>query len=443
MQRPAAPDLSARLADVTLHDEHRLRRRIDRARRDRDPQAYVRVAEEVERAEARLARRRASVPAVSYPPELPVSARREDLLARSPSTRSSSSRGRPARARRPSCRSCASSSGAGIRGTIAHTQPRRLAARTVAQRIADELRVPLGEAVGYSVRFASQAREETLLRLMTDGLLLAEIQQDRDLRRYDTIIIDEAHERSLNIDFLLGYLHGLLPRRPDLKLLITSATIDPGQFARHFGDAPVVEVSGRTYPVEVRYRAQSRPRDDDEDDGEAEDAGRRGLADDPVEAIGDAVDELCTRGPTATSSSSSPASARSATRPTTWRPARARGRDPAALRAPVHARAAAGLPGPPRPARRAGHERRRDRRSPCPGSATSSTRAPRGSRATRAAEGPAPADRADLAGVRRPAQGPLRAHRERHLRPAVSRGRLPGPARASPTRRSCARASPR
>ena len=137
---------------------------------------------------------------------------------------------------------------------IAHTQPRRLAARTVAERIADELGVQLGEAVGYAVRFTDRSRADTLVRLMTDGLLLAEIRRDRLLRRYDTIIVDEAHERSLNIDFLLGYLARILPRRPDLKLIITSATIDPQRFSRHFGDAPVVEVSGRTYPVEVRYR---------------------------------------------------------------------------------------------------------------------------------------------------------------------------------------------
>ncbi len=144
--------------------------------------------------------------------------------------------------------------GRGIRGAIGHTQPRRLAARTVAERIAEELDVPLGGAVGYSVRFTDQAGDDTLVRLMTDGILLAEIQRDRLLLRYDTIIIDEAHERSLNIDFLLGYLAQLLPQRPDLKVIITSATIDPQRFADHFGGAPVVEVSGRTYPVEVRYR---------------------------------------------------------------------------------------------------------------------------------------------------------------------------------------------
>ena len=169
--------------------------------------------------------------------------------------------------------------GRGIRGTIAHTQPRRLAARTVAQRIADELRVPLGAAVGYAVRFSDRSGEDTLVRLMTDGLLLAEIQRDRLLRRYDTIIVDEAHERSLNIDFLLGYVKRLLPRRPELKLVITSATIDPEQFSRHFDDAPIVEVSGRTYPVEVRYAAADEPERDQ------------------IEAIGDAVDELSREGP--------------------------------------------------------------------------------------------------------------------------------------------------
>jgi ATP-dependent helicase HrpA len=145
------------------------------------------------------------------------------------------------------------------RTKIAHTQPRRIAARTIAERIAEELHVPLGGAVGYKVRFTDQVSEDTQIALVTDGILLNEIHRDRLLRRYDTIIIDEAHERSLNIDFLLGYLARVLPERPDLKLIITSATIDPESFAKHFADsagtpAPIVEVSGRTYPVEIRYR---------------------------------------------------------------------------------------------------------------------------------------------------------------------------------------------
>ncbi|HEY0007454.1 MAG TPA: helicase-related protein, partial [Tepidisphaeraceae bacterium] len=144
--------------------------------------------------------------------------------------------------------------GRGLNGLIGHTQPRRIAARTVAQRIADELHTPLGQAVGYKIRFTDQTRPETFIKLMTDGILLAETQTDRDLRMYDTIILDEAHERSLNIDFLMGYLKRLLPRRPDLKLIVTSATIDPERFSRHFNDAPMIQVSGRTFPVETRYR---------------------------------------------------------------------------------------------------------------------------------------------------------------------------------------------
>ena len=144
--------------------------------------------------------------------------------------------------------------GRGVRGHIGHTQPRRIAARTVAERIATELDTDVGDVVGYRTRFDQRGGDHTLVTVMTDGILLAAIQTDPGLRAYDTIIVDEAHERSLNIDFLLGYLVRLLPRRPELKVIITSATIDPLRFATHFDDAPVIEVSGRTYPVETRYR---------------------------------------------------------------------------------------------------------------------------------------------------------------------------------------------
>ncbi|MGH3932075.1 MAG: ATP-dependent RNA helicase HrpA, partial [Pseudonocardiaceae bacterium] len=159
--------------------------------------------------------------------------------------------------------------GRGVRGTIGHTQPRRLAARTVAERIAEELSVPVGGAVGWKVRFTDRASDDTLVKLMTDGILLAEIQSDRLLRQYDTLIIDEAHERSLNIDFVLGYLKQLLPRRQDLKVIITSATIDPERFSRHFDNAPVIEVSGRAYPVEIRYRPYGVESGDDRDQTQA------------------------------------------------------------------------------------------------------------------------------------------------------------------------------
>ena len=144
--------------------------------------------------------------------------------------------------------------GLGVKGYIGHTQPRRLAARSVANRIAEELKTEIGQLVGYKVRFSVHVSDSTLVKLMTDGILLAEIQQDKLLLQYDTIIIDEAHERSLNIDFILGYLKQLLPKRPDLKVIITSATIDVERFSNHFNHAPIIEVSGRTYPVEVRYR---------------------------------------------------------------------------------------------------------------------------------------------------------------------------------------------
>src|SRR4051794_7079463 len=161
------------------------------------------------------------------------------------------------------------------RTRIAHTQPRRIAARTIAERVAEELQVPLGTTVGYKVRFTDKVSEDTKIALMTDGILLNEIHRDRLLRRYDTIIIDEAHERSLNVDFLLGYLTRILPERPDLKVIITSATIDPVSFAQHFASpatstapdgipAPVIEVSGRTYPVEIRYRAPAENETEDE-----------------------------------------------------------------------------------------------------------------------------------------------------------------------------------
>jgi len=206
-------------------------------------------------AEARIARRRAAVPsAISYPPELPVSARREDLLETIRAHQVTIVAGETGSGKSTQLPKLCLELGRGVRGMIAHTQPRRLAARTVAARIAEELNVPLGGAVGYAIRFNDRSGEETLVRLMTDGLLLAEIQHDRQLRRYDTIIVDEAHERSLNVDFLLGCLTQILPRRPELKLIVTSATIDPERFSRHFGGAPIVEVSGRTYPVEVRHR---------------------------------------------------------------------------------------------------------------------------------------------------------------------------------------------
>jgi len=191
--------------------------------------------------------------------------------------------------------------GRGVDGIIGHTQPRRVAARTIAERVASELGTTIGDAVGYTVRFNDRVGDRTLVRVMTDGILLAELQRDRLLRRYDTLIIDEAHERSLNIDFILGYLHQLLPRRPDLQVIVTSATIDTARFAAHFADpvtgapAPIVTVGGRTYPVELRYRPIAGRADGGRADGAA--GGGRGGGRDQVQAIVDAVDELAGEGP--------------------------------------------------------------------------------------------------------------------------------------------------
>ncbi len=262
----------AALGELTLRDEQRLRRQAHRLGRGND-EGRARFEQRLVEARARVQRRRASVPEISYPPQLPVSARRDDLLAAIRDHQVVVVAGETGSGKTTQLPKLCLELGRGVRGAIAHTQPRRLAARTVAQRIADELDVPLGGAVGYAVRFDERGSQDTLVRLVTDGLLLAEIRRDPLLRRYDTVIVDEAHERSLNIDFLLGCLHRILPRRPDLKLIITSATIDPERFSAHFDGAPIVEVSGRTYPVEVRYRP---PREDEE----------------LLEALADAVQEL-------------------------------------------------------------------------------------------------------------------------------------------------------
>ncbi|MET8871266.1 ATP-dependent RNA helicase HrpA [Nocardia sp. NPDC004604] len=319
-------ELRTRLAAVTLRDEHRLRRSLDRARGG----DLTGIAAEIAAAEQRVEARRAAVPEIRYPEQLPVSARREDIAKAIMENQVVIVAGETGSGKTTQIPKICLELGRGIRGTIGHTQPRRLAARTVAERIAEELDTELGDVVGYTVRFTDQASDRTLIKLMTDGILLAEIQRDRLLRRYDTIIIDEAHERSLNIDFLLGYLKQLLPRRPDLKVIITSATIDPELFARHFAKqtddpsakqtddpsakqtddpsakqtddpsadesgtpAPIVEVSGRSYPVQIRYRplALELPGSADEDDEDTRIVDR-----DPVDAIGDAVRELFAEG---------------------------------------------------------------------------------------------------------------------------------------------------
>jgi ATP-dependent helicase HrpA len=289
---PSVSELRARLDALTIRDEVRLRRRLKNPR-TRDPDEVRKIAEQLSSAEAVVAARAAEVPTITYP-DLPVSDRRDDLAAAINDHQVVVVAGETGSGKTTQLPKICLDMGRGIRGTIGHTQPRRLAARTVAQRIADELHVPLGSAVGYTVRFTDQASERTLIKLMTDGILLAEIQRDRRLLRYDTLILDEAHERSLNIDFLLGYLRELLPRRPDLKVIVTSATIEPQRFAAHFGGAPIVEVSGRTYPVEIRYRPLEVPvtaHDEDDPDDPDHEVVRTEIRD-QTEAIVDAIEEL-------------------------------------------------------------------------------------------------------------------------------------------------------
>ncbi|MER5304858.1 ATP-dependent RNA helicase HrpA [Streptomyces lasiicapitis] len=276
--------LAPRLTELSLRDEHRIGRRLEGARRIRKPEAraavLAEIAEDVEKAAARMAGRASGVPAITYPEQLPVSQKKDDILEAIRDHQVVIVAGETGSGKTTQIPKICLELGRGVRGLIGHTQPRRIAARTVAERVAEEMNTPLGEAVGWKVRFTDQVSQSgTYVKLMTDGILLAEIQTDRELRAYDTIIIDEAHERSLNIDFLLGYLAQLLPKRPDLKVVITSATIDPERFSRHFGDAPIVEVSGRTYPVEVRYRPLL---EDDTDDPDR----------DQITAITDAVEEL-------------------------------------------------------------------------------------------------------------------------------------------------------
>ncbi|MCK7676709.1 ATP-dependent RNA helicase HrpA [Corynebacterium sp. CCM 9186] len=284
---PSKKDLIARLDGVTIADERALRRRLRKAR---SPKALTAIARDIDSARVKLAAREAAVPAVTFPEQLPVTARRGDIAEAIRDNQVVIIAGETGSGKTTQIPKICLELGRGRRGLIGHTQPRRLAARTVAERIADELGQSVGEAVGYAIRFDDRVSASTSVKLMTDGILLAEMQRDRDLNAYDTIIIDEAHERSLNIDFLLGYLRQLLPRRPDLKVIVTSATIDPEAFAEHFHDsdgnpAPIIEVSGRTFPVEIRYRPLEF-----EVDGKTVDQ-------DPLDGLLEAIEELMSVGP--------------------------------------------------------------------------------------------------------------------------------------------------
>lgn len=254
--RAVKKQLFNRLSEVSAVDERAFRNRLRRASTDT---ALAAIATDIDAAAAKLVARKDAFPEISYPEELPVSGKRTDIADAIADHQVVIIAGETGSGKTTQIPKICLDVGRGLRGRIGHTQPRRLAARSVAERIANELGEQIGQTVGYAIRFDDKVSDSTAIKLMTDGILLAEIQRDRYLNQYDTIIIDEAHERSLNIDFLLGYFRELLPKRPDLKLIITSATIDPERFANHFADAdgtpaPIIEVSGRTYPVEVRYR---------------------------------------------------------------------------------------------------------------------------------------------------------------------------------------------
>ena len=255
---------------------------------DETKQASIaqKIAEDISRSQQLREQRLTALPKVTYPEQLPVSQKKDDIKQAIANNQVVIIAGETGSGKTTQIPKMCLELGRGVDGYIGHTQPRRLAARSVANRIAEEMQCELGQQVGFKIRFSDQVSDNSYIKLMTDGILLAEIQQDRYLNQYDTIIIDEAHERSLNIDFILGYLKNLLPKRPDLKVIITSATIDPERFSKHFDDAPIIEVSGRTFPVEVRYRPTTEiNKDEMEADG------------DQLQGIFDAVDELCDEGP--------------------------------------------------------------------------------------------------------------------------------------------------
>ncbi len=276
--------LTQQLSLCLNQDRHANKRQLDRLsseiQKGNNPvDQLAAIAGRIERSVATRNRRLTSVPALNFP-DLPVTGKKDEIAELIKNHQVVIVCGETGSGKTTQLPKICLSIGRGTAGFIGHTQPRRIAARTVADRIAEELGEPLGKSVGYKIRFNDKTHADSLIKLMTDGILLAESQNDPYLNQYDTIIIDEAHERSLNIDFLLGYMKWLLPKRPDLKLIITSATIDTQRFSTHFDNAPIIEVSGRTYPVDMRYRPIEQKDEDDE------------TSDDLQNAILDAVDEL-------------------------------------------------------------------------------------------------------------------------------------------------------
>jgi ATP-dependent helicase HrpA len=284
---PTPRGLATQIPQCMLLDQHRLRQslaKLEKLLAGGRPasRALEQLAGAIRDSILRRQQRQQALPRPTFPADLPVVEQKDAIAQAIQANQVVILCGETGSGKTTQLPKICLEMGRGVAGMIGHTQPRRIAARSVAARISQELASPLGQAVGYKVRFAEKLGPATHIKLMTDGILLAETRNDRFLEQYDTIILDEAHERSLNIDFLIGYIRQLLPRRPDLKLIITSATIDPGRFSRHFNNAPILLVSGRTYPVEVRYRPLAG------DDPDQEDL---------PEALVRSIDELTRQGP--------------------------------------------------------------------------------------------------------------------------------------------------
>lgn len=269
MNSPSHPLSNAFLKQCYQADAARIRRRLYRLNKQTDAEKKSQEVAKLEQlaieAAAKVEQRRSNRPTINYPEELPISQKRDEIARAIAGNQVVIIAGETGSGKTTQLPKICLELGLGTRGLIGHTQPRRLAARSVASRVAEELNSPLGEVVGFKVRFADAIKPSSYIKLMTDGILLAELTSDKLLDQYDTIIIDEAHERSLNIDFILGYLKNVLRKRSDLKVIITSATIDVERFSKHFDNAPVIEVSGRTYPVETRYRPLVQEQDADLD----------------------------------------------------------------------------------------------------------------------------------------------------------------------------------
>ncbi len=282
------------IGEAMVRDQARFRQQLRAGREGRQQIPFEELRRRVVESVAFRRRRAEAVKAITFPPELPVSEKRGEIAEAIRMNQVVVVCGETGSGKTTQLPKICLEMGRGVGAMIGHTQPRRIAARSVAARIAEELQTRVGDQVAYKIRFSNNVSEKTHIKLMTDGILLAETQHDHLLSAYDTLIIDEAHERSLNIDFLLGYLKQLLPKRPDLKIIVTSATIDPARFSEHFGNCPIVMVSGRTYPVEVRYRDPAVPTtvDLEEDGARVEQKEIDEEEPDVLAAIVQAVEEL-------------------------------------------------------------------------------------------------------------------------------------------------------